>query len=148
MRAFSSCRGRGYSSLRCTGFLLRWLLLLQSSESRHMGFSCCNTQAQQLWLRGLVTPRHVESSRIKDRTHVPSIGRWIAVSCATRESRTVNFCKLITYSATLLNSPLILIADSFGFFYESGDNMQIPTALTFPFKFFYLVFFLHYCLGS
>ena len=28
---------RGYSSLRCTGFSLRWLLLLQSTGSRHAG---------------------------------------------------------------------------------------------------------------
>ena len=47
-----------------------------------------------------------------------------------------------------MNSPLILIADPFGFCYESDDNMQIMTALPFPYKFFYLVFFLHYCLGS
>ena len=31
----------GYSSLRCTGFSLQWLLLLQSMGSRHVGFSSC-----------------------------------------------------------------------------------------------------------
>ena len=36
----------GYSSLQCAGFLLRWLLLLQSMGSRHTGFSSCSTQAQ------------------------------------------------------------------------------------------------------
>ena len=36
----------GYSSLRCTGFSLRWLLLLQSTGSRHVGFISCGTQAQ------------------------------------------------------------------------------------------------------
>ena len=36
---------RGYSSLRCVGFSLRWLLLLWSTGSRHMGFSSCGTQA-------------------------------------------------------------------------------------------------------
>ena len=36
----------GYSSLRCTGFSLWWLLLLQSTGSRHAGFSSCGTQAQ------------------------------------------------------------------------------------------------------
>ena len=30
---------RGYSSLWCAGFLLRWLLLFQSTGSRRMGFS-------------------------------------------------------------------------------------------------------------
>ena len=37
---------RGYSSLRCTGFSLRRLLLLQSTGSRHAGFSSCGMQAQ------------------------------------------------------------------------------------------------------
>ena len=37
---------RGYSSLRCTGFSLRWLLLLRSMGSRRAGFSSCDTWAQ------------------------------------------------------------------------------------------------------
>ena len=36
----------GYSSLRCAGFSLRWLLLLQSTGSRSVGFSSCGTRAQ------------------------------------------------------------------------------------------------------
>ena len=36
----------GYSSLRYTGFSLRWLLLLRSMGSRCVGFSSCGTQAQ------------------------------------------------------------------------------------------------------
>ena len=36
---------RGYSSLRCAGFSLRWLLLLQSTGSRHVGFSSCGMWA-------------------------------------------------------------------------------------------------------
>ena len=36
----------GYSWLQCTGFSLKWLLLLQSMGSRCMGFSSCNTQTQ------------------------------------------------------------------------------------------------------
>ena len=35
----------GYSSLRCVGFSLHWLLLLQSTGSRHMGFSSCGVRA-------------------------------------------------------------------------------------------------------
>ena len=34
-----------YSSLWCTGFSLRWLLLLQSMGSRRMGFSSCGSRA-------------------------------------------------------------------------------------------------------
>ena len=36
----------GYSSLRCAGFSLQWLLLLRSTGSRRMGFSSCGTWAQ------------------------------------------------------------------------------------------------------
>ena len=35
------------SSLPCTGFALQWLLLLQSRDSRSMGFSSLSMQAQQ-----------------------------------------------------------------------------------------------------
>ena len=37
---------RGYSLLRCTGFSLRWLLLLWTTGSRHTGFSRCGMRAQ------------------------------------------------------------------------------------------------------
>ena len=50
-----------------------------------LGFSSCVTWAQQLWRMGLVTPRHVGSSRTRSRTHVPCIGRQILNHCATRE---------------------------------------------------------------
>ena len=36
---------RGYSSLRCMGFSLRWLLLLRGTGSRCAGFSSCSTPA-------------------------------------------------------------------------------------------------------
>ena len=36
----------GYSSFRCTGFSLLWLLLLRSMGSRCAGFSNCGVQAQ------------------------------------------------------------------------------------------------------
>ena len=36
----------GYSSLWFVGFSLQWLLLLQSTGSRHAGFSSCGTRAQ------------------------------------------------------------------------------------------------------
>ena len=37
---------RGYYSLRCAGFSLRWLLLWWSTGSRHVGFSSCGARAQ------------------------------------------------------------------------------------------------------
>ena len=36
----------GCSSLQCAGFSLQWLLLLQSTGSRHVGFSSCGMWAQ------------------------------------------------------------------------------------------------------
>ena len=35
----------GYSSSRCVGFSLGWLLLLQSTGSRRAGFSSCGSRA-------------------------------------------------------------------------------------------------------
>ena len=41
----------GSSLLRCAGFSLWWLLLLQSTGSRHTCFSSCSTQAVVAALR-------------------------------------------------------------------------------------------------
>ena len=49
----SSCAVR---ASHCGGFSL------QSTGSRHMGFSICSTQAQESWCTGLDAPQHVESS--------------------------------------------------------------------------------------
>ena len=59
--------------------------------SHYRGLSCCgaqapDVQAQQLWLTGLVAPRHVGSSQTRARTRVPCIGRQILNHCATREA--------------------------------------------------------------
>ena len=87
---------RGYSSLRCAGFSLLWLLLLRSTGSRRAGFSSCGTwaqqlwlvgsraQAQQLWCTGLAAPWHVGSSQTRARTRIPCLGRQILNHCATR----------------------------------------------------------------
>ena len=53
----------GYSSWQCTGFSLQWLLLLQSTGSRHTGFSSCGAWAQQLQHEGsVVMARSLQSS--------------------------------------------------------------------------------------
>ena len=59
--------------------------------SHYRGLSRCgaqapDAQAQQLWLTGLVAPRHVGSSQTRARTRVPCIGRQILNHCATREA--------------------------------------------------------------
>ena len=43
----------GYSSLQCAGFLLWWLLLLQSMGSRRAGFSSCGVRASVVVTHGL-----------------------------------------------------------------------------------------------
>ena len=87
-----------FLQLWCLGFSLQWFLLLQSTGSRHTGFSSCGMWAQQLWLLGsraqaqqlwhvgLVAPRHVESSGTRDQTHVPCISRQILNHQTTREA--------------------------------------------------------------
>ena len=37
----------GYSSLRCAGFPLQWLLLLRSTDSRRAGFGSCGSWAPE-----------------------------------------------------------------------------------------------------
>ena len=56
-------------------------------------------QAQQLWLTGLVAPRHVGSSQTRARTRVPCIGRQILNHCTTREalSLTLDLASLQDY---------------------------------------------------
>ena len=69
---------RGYSSSRCSGFSLQWLLLLQSpSFGVH--------ELQKLWCMGLSVPWNVGSSWTRDQTHVPCIGKQILYYWATRE---------------------------------------------------------------
>ena len=41
----------------------------------------------KLWNAGRVAPQHVESWT-RDQTHVPCIGTWILIHCATREVQT------------------------------------------------------------
>ena len=92
------------SSLLCEGSLQLWQVGATphrgAQASHHRGLSCCeaqapDAQAQQLWLTGLVAPRHVGSSRTRARTRVPCIGRQILNHCATREARlSILYCFL------------------------------------------------------
>ena len=79
---------RGYSLLRCEGFSLQGLLLLQSMGSRHAGFSSCDSRAPErrlsscgalAWLlRGMWD--------LPGPGLEPFIGRQILNHCATREA--------------------------------------------------------------
>ena len=83
------------SSFLCEGFLYLWqagaTFHHDAQASHYCGLSCCgaqapDVQAQQLWLKGLVTPWHVGSSQTRARTHVPCIGRLILNHCTPREA--------------------------------------------------------------
>ena len=76
---------RNYSSLQCMGVSLWWLLLLQSTGSRCMGFCNCGAWAQLLRCINLVALRHVGSSWTRDQTCVPCIGRQILNHWTIRE---------------------------------------------------------------
>ena len=94
------------SSFLCEGFLQ----LRRAGATPHRGarashcrgLSCCRTQApdaqaQQLWLTGPATLRHVGSSQTRARTRVPCIGRQISNHCATREALELYFLFLLLW---------------------------------------------------
>lgn len=74
----------GLLRVRCTGFSLLSLLPLQSTVSKCLGFVA------------------VDSSRTRDRTHIPRIGRWTPNHWATRKA----------WSLPLFVRPKELIKDS------------------------------------
>ena len=64
------------------------------------GLSCCgaqapDAQAQQLWLTGLLAPRHFGSSQTRARTRVPCIGRQILTTAPP--GKPLNFFYLFIY---------------------------------------------------
>ena len=84
-RAFSSCGKWGPLFIAVRGPL--------TIVASHCGAQAPDVQAQQLWLTGLVAPRHVGSSQARARTRVPCIGRRILNHCATREAPFLNLFK-------------------------------------------------------
>ena len=64
------CSQRGLFFAEVHDFSLWWLLFLQSTGARHMGFSSCDAgasaQAQWFWHMGLVATWHVVSSWTRD----------------------------------------------------------------------------------
>ena len=73
LEGFPCLWAEGYCPLAVRGFLVAGASLIAEC-----GLSSCGTT-------GLVALRHVGSSRARDRTHVPCIGRQILYHCATRE---------------------------------------------------------------
>ena len=94
------------SSFLCEGFLQLWRVgatLHRGARASHRrSLSRCraqapDAQAQQLWLTGLVAPRHVGSSQTRARTHVPCTGRQIPNHCTTREAPVFNFIMVMNF---------------------------------------------------
>ena len=74
----------GYSSLWCVGFSLRWLLLLQSTGSRRVGFSSCGAWASVVVARGLQSTGSV----------VVAHGLSYSVACGIFVDQGLNSCPL------------------------------------------------------
>ena len=74
--------------LQCAGFSLLWLLLLWSSLCSMASVAVCP---------GIVALRHVESSRSRNQTGVPCIGRQIVNHWTTREVLLVYFTHTSLY---------------------------------------------------
>ena len=87
-RAFSSCGKWGPLLIAVRGPLI-------IAVSR-CGAQAPDAQAQQLWLTGLVAPRHVGSSQTRARTRVPCIGRQTPNHCTTREAQICNIFNVLT----------------------------------------------------
>ena len=92
-QAFSSCGKRGLLFVVVRGLLTvvaslvagHGLQVRRLQQLWRAGFSSCVTRPQQLWLMGLVAPRHVGSSGTRARTRVLCIGRRTLNHCATGE---------------------------------------------------------------
>ncbi|KAJ8794162.1 hypothetical protein J1605_003308 [Eschrichtius robustus] len=76
-----------------TSLVAQWLRICLPMQGTRVRFlvqedlTCCRAKCRlsSWWRMGLVALRHVRSSRTRDRTFVPCIGRRILNHCATRE---------------------------------------------------------------
>ena len=69
----------------CRAWALEHRLSNCDTRAQQLWLTGSRMQAQQLWSMGLVSSRHVGSSRTRAQTSVPCIGRWILNHCATGE---------------------------------------------------------------
>ena len=114
-RAFSSCGKRGPLFIAVRGPLIIAASLV--AESHYRSLSCCraqapDAQAQQLWVTGLVAPRHVGSSQTRARTRVPCIGRQTLNHCATREAPSGGLYYMVKNGGSLIEWTLRKTEDS------------------------------------
>ena len=91
MRLSLAVVSKVFSSLRCVGFSLWWLLSWPSTGSQAQGFNSCSQQAHWLWCTDLVVAWHVASSQTWYQTNVLCIAKWILNHWTTREAPTPVF---------------------------------------------------------
>ena len=100
-----------YLLLTAGSLLPRGLFSSCSEQASHCGgFSRFRAQVgsrarglECLWRTGLVVPRHVGSSQIRDQTHVSSTGRLILYHWATREALGMFFNVFFFFGLTALD---------------------------------------------
>ena len=116
MRGLSLVAASGsYSSLRCAGFSLQWLLLLWSTGSRRAGFSSCGSWALESRLSSCGTQAYLlrgmwDLPGPGLEPIVPCFGRWILNHCATREAQhLLSFVCFITAILTGVRWYLIVV---------------------------------------
>lgn len=94
VQAFSNCRARGLVSAAACRRLTEVASLVADHGLQSVGSAVVAHR--------LVAPRHVGSSRIRDGTHVPCIGRWILTPGPPGEPQTLDFLRLLYSSPPLL----------------------------------------------
>ena len=109
--------------------------------SHHCDLSCCgaqapDAQAQQLWLTGLVAPRHVGSSQTRARTRVSCISRQTLNHCATREALSFVFDRHFSLlQAMLLRTFLYQLLHTYrSIFIPRNGNVKSWITHNFTFK--------------
>ena len=89
MQAFSSCSERGLLLVGVCRLFIAVTFLVAGRQWLQLPGS--GVWLMCLWHMGLVAPRHVGSSWIRDRTCVSYIGRQILIHCTTKEVPTIIF---------------------------------------------------------
>ena len=84
-----------------------------------------------MWRTGLVSPRHVGSSRTRARTGVPCIGRWTLNHCGTREA---------LFRSALISLSNILTSHSLNSLIEISHYAEVHGTFKFFSIFLLLVF--------
>ena len=110
-----------------------------SRASAAGGLGSCDSWAQWLWPMGalwLTCPVAAESSWTRNRTNDPCTGRWILISCATREVQSflpLNTVSVLTSTCLMLTQPLQLLF-AYCLYVRSVPLLLLSTNLCFYLK--------------